>query len=313
MTPTRLALAELVRPIHRWAPRGYGFFYKLLLGQHYGGYPGDKELKQRLVQRYRVFRDHNLGAYVCADLGDWASRAHYYKGIYYDRSVPLLIDRLLVAGGSFVDVGANRGLHTLYAARVLGSRGHVYSFEPHPETFAVLQAHLVMNQVRNCTPSNIGVADVAAELRLNLFSDEHSGTCSFVASGEVAKTVLVPVRPLDEVLDAASLAGPVLVKIDVEGFEHLVLKGMTQLLARPDTTVICELTDEWLRKTGSSAAAVVADMARHGYRMLLPEVRYRYWLKEALALQPLDTPPNEPQFDAIFVRQHGTADAPWLR
>ena len=302
MTPTRLNIAELVRPINRWAPRGYGFFYKLLLGKHYGDYPGDNEIKQKLDLRYRVFRDDNLGAYVCADLGDWAGRAHYYKGIYYDRIVPLLIDRLLLAGGTFVDVGANRGLHTLHAARVLGSRGHVYSFEPHPETFEVLKAHLVMNQLRNCTPFNIGISEINAELALNMFNDDHSGTCSFVTSGEVTKTVLVPVHPLDEVLDAASLTGPILVKIDVEGFEHQVLKGMAQLLSRPDTTVICELTDEWLRKTGSSVDAVMVDMSKHGYRLLLPEVRYRHWLKEVLILKSASTPPNVRQFDAVFVR-----------
>lgn len=302
MTPTRFTVAEQLRPIHRWAPRGYGFFYKLLLGKHYGDYPGDKELKRNLGQRYRVFRDKNLGAYVCADLGDWASRAHYFKGIYYDRTVPLLIDHLLAGGGTFVDVGANRGMHTLHAAKVLGARGHVYSYEPNPDTFDVLKAHLVMNQLRNCTPVNIGIADVTTELKLNLFSDDHSGTCSFIVSADVAKTVAVPVRPLDAVLDAASLIGPVLVKIDVEGFEHQVLKGMTSLLSRPDVTVICELTDAWLRKTGSSVDAVVVDMAKHGYRMLLPQIRYRYWLKEIIDLQPLDTPPHERQFDAVFVR-----------
>jgi FkbM family methyltransferase len=299
-----LTVAEQLRPIHRWAPRGYGFFYKLLLGKSYGSYPGDPELKQKLDHRYRVFRDQNLDAYVCADLGDWASRAHYYKGIYYDRTVPLLIDRLLSGGGTFVDVGANRGLHTLHAARVLGSRGHVYSFEPNPDTFDVLKAHLVMNQLRNCTPMNIGIADVTTELKLNLFSDDHSGTCSFVRSGEVAKTVSVPVHPLDTVLDAASLAGPIFVKIDVEGFEHQVLKGMTQILSRNDVTVLCELTDEWLRKTGSSIDAVVSDMSCHGYRMLLPEVHYRRWIKEVLDLRAVDKPPKSSQFDAVFVRSH---------
>lgn len=304
MTPIRLRIAELVRPIHRWAPRGYGLSYRLLLGKYFGDYPGDRELKQGLDQRYRVFRDNNLGAYVCADLGDWASRAHYYKGIYYDRTVPLLIDRLLADGGTFVDVGANRGLHTLYAARILGSRGHVYSFEPNPETFDILKAHLVMNQLHNCTPANIGIAHAAAELKLNMFNDDHSGTCSFVASGDIARTVSVPVLPLDEVLANESLRGPVLVKIDVEGFEHQVLKGMEKILARHDVTVICELTDEWLRKTGSSISFVMADMATRGYRMLLPKICYRQLIKEVIHLQPVDIPPNDRQFDAVFVRQH---------
>lgn len=304
MTPIRLRLAEMFRPIRHWAPRGYGFIYGRLMSERFVNFKGDPELKQRLDHRarYKVFYDEYLGANVCTDLGDWASRAHYFEGIYYDRTVPMLIDRVLSGGGTFIDVGANRGLHSLYAGRVLGSRGHVYSFEPNPETFEVLKAHLTMNQVRNCTPINIGISDTDAELKLNLFNDGHSGTCSFVASRQVVEAVSVPVRPLDEVLDATTLAGPLLIKIDVEGFEHRVLKGMKRFLARTDATVICELTDEWLRQAGSSADALVADMVDSGYRVTVPHVRYRHLVKEYLDLKPFDTLPRASQTDVVFAR-----------
>jgi hypothetical protein len=115
MMPWRLQLGEFFRPIRRWAPRGYGFIYKKMLG-YYGDYPADTDLKGLTKQRYRVFYDNYLQAYVSVDIGDWACRAHYFKGIYHDRTVPLLIDRLLSDGGTFVDVGANRGIHALYAS-----------------------------------------------------------------------------------------------------------------------------------------------------------------------------------------------------
>jgi hypothetical protein len=118
MMPLRMQLGEFFRPIRRWAPRGYGFIYKKLLGD-FSSYPADVELKVSLDKRHRVFYDNFLQSYVSVDLGDWACRAHYFMGIYYDRTVPLLIDLLLSGGGTFIDVGANRGLHTLYASKKL--------------------------------------------------------------------------------------------------------------------------------------------------------------------------------------------------
>jgi FkbM family methyltransferase len=299
-----MRVAECFRPIRAWAPRGYGFLYKRLLGEYYGSFRSDPEVKQRLEQRNRVIRDRYLGAYVCVDLGDWAGREHYFKGIYYDRTVPLLVDRIFSGGrGTFIDVGANRGMHTLYAARSLQRGGRVYSFEPNPETFEVLKAHLVMNRIRNCVPVQAGLADSRAELSLNLFADDHSGTCSFVPSAEVARTVKVPVLALDETLDPDSLEGPVFVKIDVEGFEHRAAKGMPRLLGRPDVTVLCEVTDEWLRAAGSSAEGLVGYMRSLGYELQFPEIRYDYWVRERLEMTALGSAPQLQQFDAVFTRK----------
>ncbi|TWT46078.1 Methyltransferase domain protein [Phycisphaerae bacterium RAS1] len=274
-----------------------------MLGRNYGDYPGDPELKRTLARRQRVFWDSNLGAYVQADLGDWSCRQHYFKGVYHDRIVPLLIDALLSDGGTFIDIGANRGIHTLHAARVLRGRGRVLAFEPNPATFDVLRAHLTINQISHCTTFNMGLAAEAGELRLNSFADDHSGTCSFVESGAVTASVSVPVRRLDDVLAADELAGPVLVKIDVEGFEHEVLRGMEQTLRRNDLAVVCEVTDEWLRKTGSSAAGLIEHLTSRGFRGRLPRVRYVSLLREGLELHELREIPEGPQFDAVFARE----------
>jgi FkbM family methyltransferase len=49
-----------------------------------------------------------------------------------------------------VDVGASLGFHSLHASRVVGELGRVIGFEPHPDSFALLQAHVTMNRIVNC-------------------------------------------------------------------------------------------------------------------------------------------------------------------
>lgn len=301
MMPWRLQLAELIRPIRLWMPRGYGFIYNKTLG-YYGNYRADTEIRECIKNRHRVFYDHFLQANVYVDIGDWACRAHYFKGIYHDRIVPLLIDRLLSEGGTFVDVGANRGIHTLYASKILGAKGYVYAFEPHPVTFEVLKAHLTINSINNCIPFNLGVSKEEGTLNLNMLPDQHSGTCSFINSSEVLESVAVPIQKLDKAIDVKSLLGPLLVKIDVEGFEHHVLHGMESLLERQDINIVCEITDQWLRQAGSSAASLFEFLRSHGFSAYLPNLTYKNIIKENLDLILLNDVPDKRQFDVVFMR-----------
>jgi FkbM family methyltransferase len=300
----RLHLAELVRPIRSWAPRGADFLYKKILG-NFHGYKADAELKANLKMQHRVFYDRFIQANVYVDITDWACRAHYYKGVYYDRTVPLLTEHLLNNGGTFIDVGANRGLHTLHAARVLGAKGIVYAFEPHPITFDILKAHLTINAINNCIPYNMGISNKQGSLELNMFADQHSGTCSFINTGEIHESVSVSVQKLDDVLNINSLSGPILVKIDVEGFEYNVLQGMERLLERSDVSVVCEITDEWLTKAGSSANMLFEFLTKRGFSAYLPTIGHTNFIKEKLELTLLNDLPSTRQFDALFSRKQG--------
>ncbi|CAG7855865.1 hypothetical protein MCAMS1_00152 [biofilm metagenome] len=301
MTPWRLQIAELIRPIRGWLPRGANFLYKRIMGQ-YSTYRGDMELKKILNNPNRVFFDQFLQANVYVDISDWACRAHYYKGIYYDRTVPLLIEHILSNGGTFIDIGANRGLHTLHAANVLGVKGNIYAFEPHPVTFEILKSHLTINGIKNCHPFNIGISNKQGSLELNMFTDQHSGTCSFINTSEIHDSVSVPVKKLDDVLTNDKLLSPVLVKIDVEGFEFNVLQGMEQMLDRADIHIICEITDEWLVKTGSSAASLVEFLRKRGFSVYLPTISHSNFITEKLELTLINELPNNRQFDAVFIR-----------
>ena len=179
----RLSAGRLMRPILWWLPRGYGLAYRCVLGPIGSSYLGDPLFKQKVHHRHRIFYDRHLECYVQADVGDAGSRSHYILGRYYETFVPLLIRRLLQPGDTFIDIGANRGIHTMFASRYLTS-GRVISFEPNPSTFHVLQAHITINNLNNCELYNMGLSNEENTLSLQLVADDAPSGCSFIDKGE---------------------------------------------------------------------------------------------------------------------------------
>ena len=301
-TMFRLRVAQVMRPLMSRLPRGHNRLYNLLLGKNLKTYHGDAIIKQNYPKRFRIFYDRSIGSYVQADLGDWASRHHYFVGRYYDRLVPLVVQRILSGGGTFVDVGANRGIHTLAASRHLQNRGTVYAFEPNPATFRVLDAHLTINVVSNCRAFNLGLSDSPDTLSLNMFDDDHSGTCSFIPAANVVNKTPVDVVRMDQLVDQMKWQGPTIVKIDTEGYEHKVIMGMGELLDYEQLVVICEITDKWLQQAGTSAVELFDDMAFHGFKFFLPRVRFKSFFTEEVTMRQIDEPLDEFQYDVLFAR-----------
>lgn len=303
MNMLRFHLAELMIPLVRRLPRGRWSAYKLLLGPALSTYGAGPFLAAHLgKRRFRIFRDTQRQAYFIVDLVDGICRAHYFTGRHRDETVPLLVDTCLKEGGTFVDVGANIGVHTVCAARRLEGRGRVYAFEPHPETFKVLAAHLAMNQIENVTAINAGLSDEAGISPMYEFS-EYSVTHSLLpdAQGPFRSTRDVEIWRLEDHAEQVAFCGSTLVKIDTEGFELHVLKGMGALLDYPQLTVIAEVTDQWLREAGGSAQELFDLMHKRGFVAYLPSVKPRV-LKLDLALQRIEGPLEKRQYDVVFQR-----------
>jgi FkbM family methyltransferase len=252
---------------------------------------------------HRVFYDRNIRAYVAADLREWGGRWHYFTGRYYDQANRLLAEKVLSPGDTYIDVGANVGLQTMAAARLVGPQGTVIAIEPNPATFALLQAHVRINGFTHVRLLKVGLSDRSGTLRLANDSN-HSGTFTFRNIPNIVESVEVPVVTGDEALTPILNRSTrrILVKIDTEGFEHLVLRGLENLIAWPNVAFVVEVTDEWLRQTSSSAADLYAQMHVQGYQSYGMSVHYT-WFRPALRLwvQPV---PVEGQHDVLFARQN---------
>lgn len=153
-----------------------------------------------------------------------------YTGLHEFEEMSFLL-HLLKETDCFFDVGANVGSYTILASGVCGTE--TYSFEPVPETFQILAANVNLNELsESVTTINAAVGREEAIIRFTCGQD---ATNHVIAETEVEKNAIkVPVVRLDDYRSAA----PLLLKIDVEGFETEVLRGAEQLLAQESLKAI---------------------------------------------------------------------------
>ncbi len=164
-----------------------------------------------------------------------------------------------------LDVGACHGIFSLV---FLHGRpeARALAVEPSPAAFEVLAANAARNGLANLATARAALGAGTGEIRMRP-SWHH-----LEALGEGEDTegaVAVPVRSLDD-LCAELDFHPDLVKIDVEGFEHAVLRGAEGVLRRERPILFLEIHPQRLAELGSSAAAVAALLAGCGYRELGP-------------------------------------------
>ena len=149
-----------------------------------------------------------------------------------------------------VDVGANVGLYTLLGARAVGAQGKVYSFEPAPRNFGLLKDNVQVNgflEGGTVIVRQQAVCERRGERLLTIYP-ANGGHNTFFPETE-GETIRVEAIVLDEALKEEAHID--LVKIDAEGSEPLVLRGMTRILARNrDVRIFLEFAPVQLRRAG---------------------------------------------------------------
>jgi FkbM family methyltransferase len=167
----------------------------------------------------------------------------YLRG---DAEIPVqrvLADRLQ-PGMIFYDLGANIGLFSMLAARIVGPSGRVFSFEPDRETAARLERNVGRNRFRNVTIVPKGVWSASGKRAFtpaDSSSPDH-GTGRFLRDNELANSVFLECASLDDF--AREAPAPQAIKCDVEGVELEVLRGAEQTLRDHRPWIICEMHNE---------------------------------------------------------------------
>lgn len=290
-----MKLCDLLRPLMRVFPRQS----MAILGYLGAGYGHDPQWKT-VWPRYRSYFDRELQCIVTADLAEWGGRSCYYWGRFWDVTHQAVLRKFLGPGDTYIDIGANVGYQSLYAARLVGDSGLVLSFEPNPSAYSVLYGHVAINRVRQCRTFRMALSDTAGEAILHQL-EEHSGTGTLRPQSQALRSVAVPMQRGDEVLQEIPFVGKAFVKIDVEGFELRALTGLRKTLDRV-SAVSVEVTPEWFVQQGGSAEELYRYMQQAGFRALIPQVNWRLGLFGArLQLTPASAPPAE-QHDVLFVR-----------
>jgi len=169
------------------------------------------------------------GLILPVEKGDSGLTGNYYLGLMEFKDMAFAL-HLLRPADLFVDIGANVGSYTLLAAGSANAR--CLTFEPVPQTFKRLVETIVLNKLTDIVWSrNVALAspEKAATGRRLPFSADRDCTNSFVEEGYEGQVTYVNVETLDS--ECANLS-PVLIKIDVEGFERDVLMGSKATLRK---------------------------------------------------------------------------------
>lgn len=141
----------------------------------------------------------------------------------YERWERAAVRRLVKAGDVFVDLGANIGAYSLWAATLVGPQGTVVAIEPEPNNFATLRLNRDLNHLENVRLCNVGTSDRVEELTMYV-NAWNSGGHSFVSKADGGGgAVRIPCKPLADVLREAGLGRVDFLKVDIEGFEEKVL------------------------------------------------------------------------------------------
>jgi FkbM family methyltransferase len=172
------------------------------------------------------------GISVIADPAKMIGRSLFTTGIY-DIAVSEALARLIKPGDTVVDAGANVGYMTLLAGIAAASSGRVFSWEPHPELFSVLQSNVAALSARGgaaaITIRNAALGPEAGQATLVLpsYMDANDGVAYIGDSASAGQSMRVSVETLDGVIGDAQIA---VMKLDVEGAELGVLSGARRAL-----------------------------------------------------------------------------------
>jgi FkbM family methyltransferase len=181
------------------------------------------------------------GFRMWADPSEWIGQYVFATGRYEDATVAVM-QRTLSPGDAVVDVGANVGYLTLVAARQVGPTGTVTAFEPLPQAREWLIRNVRLNGFENVVVRGEAVCDREGTTALSVGPRHHTSTSSIVQVSAGGQSVAVQCVRLDDVVDGnANLR---LLKVDVEGAEHLVLEGGRATLSRQAPTILIELNSQ---------------------------------------------------------------------
>jgi len=209
------------------------------------------------------------GLQLALQLGDDLSRQLFVTGCV-DPNELMLLSSILKPDEVVMDLGANAGIYSLFAARRVGPTGRVIAVEPSSRDRARLQENIQRNEL-NITVRPEALGEQAGSVALNIAGPRHEGQNTlgrFVHSGVVALgPETVPMISLDALGEELGLERLDFVKIDVEGAEGRILTGGAALLRRFRPVILLEWLDSALRLQGSSTDALRVQLKELGYEL----------------------------------------------
>ena len=160
----------------------------------------------------------------------------------YEKSESKVIKSHCVEGMNMLDLGANIGYYTAIFSQLVGVNGTVISIEPDEESYKYLSKSIDSFNYKNVFSFRIAASDTKQKLPL-FISKENRGDNRLYSTNQKRKSIIVECLTIDELLKENKIENLDLIKIDVQGYEPKVLKGMRKIVKSSKELIL--LSEFW--------------------------------------------------------------------
>jgi len=186
----------------------------------------------------------------------------------YEEGTTKLFESLLRPGMVVMDVGAHVGYFSLLAARLVGTQGRIYAFEPEPENHELLLKNIELNGYTNIMAVKTAVSNRVGPSNLFLTALDNGRHSIYHHGLPERASIMVETTTIDAFLETKDWPKIDLVKVDAEGAETDVLKGMSQLLENSQgVQLILEFNPSALRSAGDDPIQLLEQLADRGFEV----------------------------------------------
>jgi FkbM family methyltransferase len=207
----------------------------------------------------------------------------------YEEHLAELFQHLTRPGDRCIDVGANIGVHTIRLAKLVGPEGSIIALEPDGQIAQQLRENMSLNHLANVQVHEAAAAEKSGDsmvLHRPDSQDSNKGRASLLPHSYLTGSK----RPVTTTTIDDVACGPVaLIKIDVEGFEGVVVAGATRTVEASFPSIIFEYAPGMLSDSSQSPFKYLSVKGYYLYRIY--QVRQRFTGRGTLVLKRLTTPP----------------------
>ncbi|MGA2418428.1 MAG: FkbM family methyltransferase [Candidatus Staskawiczbacteria bacterium] len=223
--------------------------YKLL-------YPGDGKI---------IYTIRNVNAHFCArNYSEFVYLTESVVGVGDERPVITFLLKNIKPGDVIYDIGAFLGFHAVFFAKGAGNSGKVVAFEPSFYSYQSLKKNIELNGLDNVIPINIALGNAMGTGIVR--GDDLSIRSLSESSIKGISDQKTEIMPGDLLIEEKKLPQPNIVKIDVEGYEYLVIKGLENALRKESCRLVCCEVHPTLLPSGVTSEMVVNLLKDFGFK-----------------------------------------------
>ncbi len=199
------------------------------------------------------------------EISDWVQENLYFLDAYEDSEL-LFMKSILKDGSIFIDIGANIGLYSLIASKLVKENGNIYAFEPYPKNRKVFNENITLNNFKNITVESFAITDKESEITL-FYNNENANlgmVSAYITDSDNA--LKVKTISLDSYVKKQQITKIDFIKLDIEGGEYTALLGMQNVLANFSPILMIEILDYVPFAKNTNQDKIVSFLAKFEYQ-----------------------------------------------